>query len=156
VLSVAGFELAGSPAVRRAVKAVAIAVALMAGGYRIYTSGQHLMHGQLTALVDFVSTVSDILSFALIAPFLLTAIALRGGTLSWIWTLMTASLMCWLLFDATDVYGPFALSPAKVKAGCECFRLLACTLGMSAGLAQRLAVGGGRSAEPVDATPMAA
>jgi hypothetical protein len=81
--------------------------------------------------------------FALIAPFLLTAVALRGGSLAWTWGLLTASLFGWLLFDATLSWGPFVLSGAPaVEKLSECFRLLACTFGMVAGLAQRLAVSG--------------
>lgn len=150
VWRVAGFELAGSPRVRRLVLAVAIAVALAAGGWLALSSVRDALHGESGAYVDLFSTVADIISFSLIAPFLLTAIALRGGTLAWTWRLFTASLLGWLLFDATLSYGPMLLSPAAATAVRESFRLLACAFGMSAGLAQRFAVGE-RAREPLRA-----
>jgi hypothetical protein len=133
VWRVAGFELAGSPAVRRGVVIAAIAIALVAAGDLVFTSGRAVVHGDRVALVDLFSSVADIVSFALIAPFLLTAIAFRGGSLGWTWALLTASLFGWLLFDATLSFGA---GPTLSEA----MRLLACTFGMSAGLAQRMAV----------------
>jgi hypothetical protein len=142
-LRVAGFELAGSPMVRIAVQAGAVVLALLAGSYLGFCGARDVYHGQMTGLVDLFSTLADIISFVLIAPFLLTAIALRGGSLAWTWGFLTASLFGWLLFDATLSFGPFLLSsPASSLKVSECFRLLACTFGMTAGLAQRLAVRG--------------
>ena len=140
--------------VRRTVQGGAIVLALLAGGYLAFSCARDVYHGQLAGLVDLFSSVADIISFALIAPFLLTAIALRGGSLSWIWGLLTGSLFGWLLFDATLSFGPFLLSsPAAVEKVSECCRLLACTFGMSAGLAQRLALGGmpARATQPTSA-----
>jgi hypothetical protein len=150
---VAGIELAGSPTVRWLVAAGALAVALVAGGWLVVTSARDAAHGQSGALVDLFSSVADIVSFALIAPLVLTAIALRGGTLAWTWTLFTASLFGWLLFDATLSFGPRLLADAaSIEKVSECFRLLACTFGMAAGLAQRFAVGNlPRESSPVEA-----
>lgn len=133
VWRVAGFELAGSPAVRRAVVIASVAIALVAAGDLVFTSARAVAHGDKVALVDLFSSVADIVSFALIAPFLLTAIAFRGGSLGWTWALLTASLFGWLLFDA-------ALSFGASRGVSESIRLLACTFGMAAGLAQRMAV----------------
>lgn len=141
VWRVAGFELAGSPLVRRAVVVAAIAIALVAAGDLVYTSARDVAHGQSAALVDLFSSLGDILSFALIAPFLLTAIAFRGGSLGWTWALLTASLFGWLSFDATLSFGGWvSANPDSVKRIGESARLLACTFGMAAGLAQRMAV----------------
>ncbi len=140
---VAGFELAGSPALRRAVVVGAVAIAAAAGGWLVVISGRDVMHGQAGALNDLFSSIADIISFSLIAPFLLTAIALRGGSLAWTWALLTASLFGWLLFDATLSFGPFLLDGADaVKRVSESCRLLACTFGAVAGVAQRLALTG--------------
>ena len=151
VWRVAGLELAGSPRVRRLVLAATVAIALVAGGWLAVTSARDVLQGQSSALVDLFSTVADIVSFSLIAPFLLTAITLRGGTLAWTWTLFTASLAGWLLFDATLSFGPALLSPSAAMATRESFRLLACGFGAVAGLAQRFAVGGERADEPLRA-----
>lgn len=142
VWRVAGFELAGSSLVRTAVRVAAVAIALVAGGWLLWTSVREVAHGQTSSLVDLVSTAADIVSFALIAPFLLTAIAFRGGSLGWTWGLYTASLFGWLLFDATLSYVPFIASATTTTLVSEVCRLMACTFGMSAGLAQRLAVAG--------------
>ena len=151
VWRVAGFELAGSPMVRRAVVLVAVAIALVSAGDLAVTSARELAHGQSAASVDLFSSIADIISFSLIAPFLLTAIAFRGGSLGWTWALLTASLFGWLLFDATLSFGATISANADaVKRVSESARLLACGFGMAAGLAQRIAV---RSAPP--ATVMA-
>ena len=133
VWRVAGFELAGSPAVRRAVLLGSIVIALLAGGDLVVVSARGVAHGETAAWVDLFSAVADIVSFALIAPFLLTAIAFRGGSLGWTWGLFTASLLGWLIFDAAMSFG----ATAGVR---ESARLLACTFGMVAGLSQRWAV----------------
>ena len=88
-----------------------------------------------------ISAIADIISFALIAPFLLTAIAFRGGSLGWTWALLTASLFGWLLFDSTLSFGAAVMANGDaVKRVSETARLLACGFGMAAGLAQRMAV----------------
>lgn len=152
VWRVAGFELAGSPMVRRAVVAAAVVIALVAAGDLVITSARDIAHGQASGYVDLFSSVADIISFSLIAPFLLTAIAFRGGSLGWTWALLTASLFGWLLFDATTSFGAAISShPETVKCMTESARLLACGFGMAAGLAQRMAVRSVPSAEPAAA-----
>jgi hypothetical protein len=138
---VAGFELAGSQTQQRLVLFGVIAISIAAGGWLVFTSARDLLHGTTGAAVDLFSSIADIISFSLLAPFLLTAVALRGGTLAWTWTLLTVSNFAWLLFDATLSFGPaiFA-SAATVKAVEEMFRLGACTFGFSAGVAQRIAI----------------
>jgi hypothetical protein len=153
---VAGFELAGSPAVRIAVQIGAIAIALASGAWLTWTGFLQVIHGDTGALVDFGSTLADIISFALIAPFLLTAIAFRGGSLGWTWGLYTTSLMGWLLFDATVSYVPFFASADTTTVISECCRLLACAFGGSAGFAQRFAVAGVRAPSAVTAEQPAA
>jgi len=145
VWRVAGFDLAGSPLQRRAVFVAAVAIALVAAGWLVVTSARAFAHGETAALVDLFSSVADIISFALIAPLVLTAIAFRGGSLGWTWALFTASLFGWLLFDA-------ALSFGMAKTIAESTRLLACMFGLSAGLAQRMAVRGAATATLVPAT----
>jgi hypothetical protein len=142
VWRVAGFELAGSRRVQRLVQLGAIAFALATAGYFTFTSTRAVIGGDLGALVDAASSIGDMIGFALIAPFLLTAVALRGGSLGWTWGLLTASLIGWLLFDAALAYTPWLLDAGGTKALSEIFRLLACTLALGAGLAQRWAVRG--------------
>lgn len=140
VWRVAGFDLASSLA-RRIVVALAVAIGVFAGGYMSLTSLRSVLSGNLSDVVHFVSSVADIVSFALIAPFLLTAIALRGGSLAWTWSLLTASLLAWLLFDATLSFAPlFMTSEPRIQAISELFRVVACAFGLGSGLAQRWAI----------------
>jgi len=140
VWRVAGFDLASSTA-KRIVVGLAVVIGIVAGGYMSLTSLRSVLSGNLTDIVHFVSSVADIVSFALIAPFLITAIALRGGSLAWTWTLLTASLLGWLLFDATLSFAPlFMSSAAHVHVLSELFRVAACAFGMGAGIAQRWAI----------------
>jgi hypothetical protein len=143
VWRVAGFDLAGSRAVRIAVLLGVIGVAVAAGAPLSITGFRAVMAGDMAALVDVASTVADVISFSLMGPFLLTAIALRGGSLAWTWGLFTASLGGWLLFDAFGSYGAsLSWSPAATETASESCRLLACMFGLSSGLAQRFAVRG--------------
>jgi hypothetical protein len=142
VWRVAGFELAGSPSVRLAVRIGAFVIAVVAAGNLTLMSAREFAHGQTASLVDVFSSVADIVSFALIAPFLLTAIALRGGSLVWTWALLTLSMFGWLLFDTTLSFASLLPGADVVTRVSESARLLACTFGLAAGLAQRLAVGG--------------
>jgi hypothetical protein len=152
VWRVAGFELAGSPLVRRAVQVAAIAIALVSAGWLAVVSTREVAHGQTASLVDLFSSLADIVSFALIAPFLLTAIAFRGGTLGWTWALLTLSLFGWLAFDATLSFGALLSSNGDaVKKISESTRLFACMFGMTAGLAQRMAVRGAAGASSLHA-----
>jgi hypothetical protein len=148
VWRVAGFELAGSPLVRRAVQLAAIAIAVVAAGWLCVTSAREVAQGQTASLVDLFSSLADIVSFALIAPFLLTAIAFRGGSLGWTWALLTLSLFGWLAFDATVSFGAWlSSSAAAVQKVSESTRLMACAFGLTAGLAQRMAVRGAAGAQ---------
>lgn len=140
VWRVAGFDLAVSTGVRRLVQLGAIVFALAAAGWLAWTSGHGMARGDFAAMVDFVSSIGDIVSFSLIAPFLLTAITLRGGSLGWTWGLLTASLVGWLLFDASLAYGPALFGHDHATSLCELFRLFACTFALGAGLAQRWGV----------------
>lgn len=85
----------------------ALAVGVVSAGLAIWVAGQvavdtgrQFAAGDWNAFGLFVSTVTDILSLALIAPLLLTAVAMRGGLFAWPWGLITASQISWLLFDA--------------------------------------------------------
>ena len=141
VWRVAGFDLAGSPRVQQLVRLGAVGFALLTAGYLLFTSARAVAGGNTVAVVDLVSSIGDIVSFSLIAPFLLTALALRGGSLGWTWGLLTASLVGWLLFDAALAYAPWVLDAGGTQALSEVFRLLACTFALGAGVAQRWAVG---------------
>src|SRR5207244_3662885 len=129
------------------VYAAAFALAVLAAGTPLPNYVRQMARGEIGEnLMWTASTVGDIVSFSLIAPMLLTALALRGGALAWPWALLTASLVSWLGVDAVVFFGPaIHLSDAQAKLTLEVFRGLACTFAMSAGFAQRLVSRGGGS-----------
>lgn len=118
-----------------AVAVIAAVVALAVAGPGVLKHGESVLWGDWSALVLLASAVVDILSLCLLAPLLMTAVALRGGLFAWPWALITASILSWLFYDAAAYYvasGQFPLT--------DVFRGLALNYLFVAGLAQRLAV----------------
>jgi len=137
---VAGLTLPGSRRTQVAVYVTAFALAVLAAGTPLPSYVREMSRGEITEnLMWTASSIGDIVSFSLIAPMLLTALALRGGALSWPWAFLTASLVSWLGVDAVVYFGPeIHLSDASAKLALEIFRGMACTSAMSAGFALRL------------------
>lgn len=136
---VAGIEMPGSNATRRGVQALALAVALLAAGPAAVISARQVIGGEQAGLMSFASCLGDIFCFALIAPLLMTTVAMRGGLLAWPWGFMTASGLAWLTFDAVQTLSPivFGIPAENARPILEVARCLACTCAFSAGLAQR-------------------
>lgn len=143
-------------------RAGAIAVGVVAAALALFLAGPGaLEHGaragaDLASVPLALSAVVDILSLCLLAPLLLTAIALRGGLFVWPWALVTASIASWLFYDAAAL-APF-LAPDWFPLA-DVFRGLAENFLFAAGVAQRFVVervrgeagaeGGGPAAEAV-------
>jgi hypothetical protein len=126
---------------RRAVLAVTVLLAAIFGAPGLWTNGIRVAGGDLGSVAGVASALGDTVSLVLIGPLLLTALALRGGTLGQVWALLAASYLCWLFYDAALVLAPMAgLGASGVRIASELFRALGCTLGFSAGIAQRAAV----------------
>ena len=139
--AVAGLEHPGSKGSQRAVLGVAVLVALALAGPSLYVDVRRVVMGESLRIDVIASDVGDILSLPLVAPVALTALAVQGGALKWPWTLLTSSLLAWILYDAVDSV------PALLHVGREPFHLigeqlhvLAGALACAAGLAQRKAV----------------
>lgn len=110
-----------------------LALALLVDGQAALTDLTLLGHGDIRALADFVSLVTDIASIGLVGPIFATVIALRGGLLVRPWIFLFLSSFCWLLDDAT-VLLPHSAAPAA-----DLFtRVLAVQFAFAAALAQRL------------------
>ncbi|HEX3528626.1 MAG TPA: hypothetical protein VH988_16300 [Thermoanaerobaculia bacterium] len=102
----AAIELPGGRAGVFAVAAVTAVLALVVAGPGALEHGRAVVAGDWGSLIFFVSAVADILSLCLITPLLLTAVSLRGGLFFWPWALVTASQVCWLLYDAAGTLAP--------------------------------------------------
>ncbi len=138
--AVAGLESARS-ALRWTVIAGAIGLALALLAKPAYSDINDLLRERsVGAAISVASDFGDFISFSLIAPMLLTALALRGGMLMWPWALYTGSQFSWMLFDAV-----MSLPTTRVTLSMgESARVTACMLSLSAGVAQHYAVRGPR------------
>lgn len=122
-------------------------LALAVAGPGVYHHGGTVLSGEWSQLILLVSAIVDVLSLCLLAPLLLTAVALRGGLFAWPWALVTASILSWLLYDATasrwffEFYGldPAVILPTVIPLN-EVFRGLGLNYHGAAGWAQRAAV----------------
>jgi hypothetical protein len=113
---------------------VTAVLALAVAGPGAVESAREVTGGNWNSLVLLVSAVVDVVSLCLIAPLFLTALSLRGALFSWPWSLVTASQLSWLFYDAAA-----ALDPGLVPAGLplpDVFRGLAGNYLFAAGLAQ--------------------
>ena len=116
---------------------LAAVLAILVAGPTARDSWRNLTGGETQQLAQLASAVADIISLTLIAPLFLIARQMRGGTLSWPWGLLTAHLVCWLLFDAASLFG------ARLTPGfpiLEVFRGMALNFLFGAGVAQAMAV----------------
>jgi hypothetical protein len=138
--SVAGLGDADDRGRRRLLTIVAGVIAVVVVGHNMHTDINALRGGNLDGGVMIASDLGDIVSMALIAPVLLTALAMRGGLLVWPWALLTASMLGWLFYDATTSVGHVVRGGNSLRQTAEVFRTLACTFSFSAGMAQRIVV----------------
>ena len=134
---VAGIELPFSRLMRGGLIGGAAALSLAITASATLADLERLSGGDVGALVGLASDLGDILSMTLLAPVLLTALALRGGRLTWPWALLTASLFAWLLYDANAAFGHLTLSASGQRLTGEIWRALACGYAFAAGVAQR-------------------
>jgi hypothetical protein len=137
----AGLGVPVSRGAQWGVLVVTVVLAAAFAGPGVVVSAQRVLAGDLGALTGSASALGDMVSLCLIAPLLLTALALRGGLIGWTWTLLSASYVAWLLYDALLVLGPtLGLGAVGARTASELFRALGCTFGFTAGLAQRAVV----------------
>ncbi len=97
--TVAGLEFPGTRGARTAIIAAAIIAAIALAGPELYVDVRDTITGRSPGYASIGSDIGDILALPLIAPVALTALAVRGGTLRWPWTLLTSSFAAWLAFD---------------------------------------------------------
>jgi hypothetical protein len=127
-------ERPGGRAGMAAIVVASAVVALGVAGPGAIQSIREVAGGHWDYLILVVSALVDVISLCLIAPLLLTAVALRGGLFFWPWALITASRLAWVFYDAA------ALAPETGLPLAELFRGLAQSYVGVAGLAQLLVV----------------
>ena len=134
---VAGLDLRVSSAAQWGAVLLSLALAVLFVGSVTWADLQALFGGKWSSLSSSVSDVSDILTLALMAHLLLTAFALRGGSLGWPWTLLAVSSVGWLLYDGAGVLGGFfGLDSLEQRPFEASLRFFACVGQLSAGLLQ--------------------
>jgi hypothetical protein len=144
---VASLELPASRAAQRAVVGAVVMLVLAVTAPGLWQNAVRVHTGEYEALAGLGSAAGDAIALCLIAPLLLTALALRGGVFGWPFSLLTASYVAWLFYDAAQALGPAAgLDPTTTRILSEACRALGCLLGFSAGMAQRFVISGVRGA----------
>jgi hypothetical protein len=138
--SVAGIDERASRG-RVALFAAAAVLSLAITGWPLVYDVRVLAGGEFGAAVSISSDLGDTICLALVAPVLLTALALRGGLLRWPWGLLTASGVAWIAYDGVSgVTDALGLDGAGWLVSTEVWRALACGFVFSAGLAQRYSI----------------
>jgi len=120
VCSVAGLTLFArvwhgtglTPPWRGRITLAAFALGVVVGGLPVLRDIQMIAGGQTIRIAGLASSLGDIAAITLVGPILVTAIAMRGGLLVWPWTILTASSIAWLMFDAVQLL-PAGLVPAS-------------------------------------------
>jgi len=134
----AAIELPGGRGAIVTISTITILLALAVTGPDAYAAVNQLLGGDVSAVLKLVSAVVDVITLCLITPLLLIAVSLRGGSFVWPWGLLTASQVCWLLYDGADgLTRLFSLGGFPIA---ETFRGLAETLLFCAGVAQYLVI----------------
>jgi hypothetical protein len=137
----AGLDDESSRGRRRVVLAVSLVASAGVAGVPLVHDARALLAGDSSALVGVAADLGDAIGLALVAPVMLTAVALRGGVLLWPWALLTASGIGWVLFDgATGVVSIAGIHGPGVALATESLRTLASAYFCCAGLAQRWSI----------------
>ncbi|MDB4965389.1 MAG: uncharacterized protein JWN44_1078 [Myxococcales bacterium] len=137
--AVAGIALPGSRTSQRLASMVAVIVAVAIVGNGLWRDLHNLQDTE--AVIAIASCLGDVVSFSVIAPILLTALAMRGGALAWPWALLTASYCAWLIYDMCWSFErQWNLAGPTLRTVEEFWRAVACALALAGGVAQAWAI----------------
>lgn len=138
--SAAGMDFQVSRAVKIFAVAGSLVLAVVIAGGSAWESLHRVLGGDYGSLSDLFSALGDIVSLAVLAPILLTALSLRGGSLSWPWGMLAVGTVAWVLFDGTNTFaGWLHFDPAHVRPLAQTFAVAGSLAYLSAGLLQRSA-----------------
>src|ERR1043166_2507611 len=90
MLTAAGIGYLMSPAKRIVLTIAALAIAILLCQASLLAQWQAIRAGHLQP-GSLVSVLADVVTFTLVAPLAMSALALRGGQLSWIFAFLTIS-----------------------------------------------------------------
>jgi hypothetical protein len=96
VLTAAGIGFLISRAKRVVLTAAALAVAILLCHGSLSTQWQLIRSGHVQP-GSLISVLADVITFTLVAPLAMSAFALRGGQLSWIFGFLTISVFGWMI-----------------------------------------------------------
>lgn len=96
VLAAVGMGSLVSTAKRVLLTVAALAVAILLCHATLLLQWQALRSGDVR-VGSLVSVLTDIITFTLIAPLAMSTLALRGGSLSWIFGFLTVSVFGWMI-----------------------------------------------------------
>jgi hypothetical protein len=138
-LSAAGLEYYGS----RAKKILALSVALLlaiALCYGPITVALQSLRSDDPSFGALVSPIADVITFMLVAPLLLTAFALRGGQIFWMFALLTTGTIGWMINQgASTIMNMIGGGENAIRTGRMTGFAMACFLIAAAALTQWLA-----------------
>jgi hypothetical protein len=133
-----GLALPDPSGAKRIVALVGMVVAALLVGYVEIPAWRAMMAGRLDGVVGVVGALADLVCFSVITPLVLRALSLRGGTLAWPWGMIAGCFLAWMVYDVI-VELRLPVSAGVSRSIVDGMRVLACLLGMGAGLAQRWA-----------------
>lgn len=147
----AGLDLTSRRA-RALMRLAALAIAAALAGPDVAERLPAAAAGEWAAAADVVTDLLDGALLVVAAPVLRAALALGGGLVAWPWGLLTLSLLAWLGYDASVIWGDaLGLAPRAGRVLEEVMRTLGTTAVFAAGVAQRWVM-----APPPDDRPPAA
>lgn len=132
-----GLDLS-TPGARLALQAGALVVGALLAGPDLVDRLPPALAGDALAVGDVVTDLLDVALFVVAVPVLRAALSLGGGLVAWPWGLLTLSLLAWLGYDASLVWGEgLGLTPRSARLAQEVMRSLAAAGVGTAGVAQR-------------------
>jgi hypothetical protein len=138
VWRVAGLELPFSRTTVALSTLAFVALGLILSGPSMVENVQALTGGSLTPCAELASSLGDTVSLMMLTPILLTAFALRGGSLMWPWAMSGLSSLAWLVYDGAQWAGDhFQVNPEQISLAGTVLRVMACLFQLSSGLLQR-------------------
>ncbi len=138
---VAGLILPGTKMIQWIIRILVAVLAFTATAPGLVANFNRVLIGEdlANSLLAVASALGDTICLVLVAPLILTAIALRGGLLSRPWLFFSISFAGWFIFDFSLTLGPmFDWSPEVVTIIFGVAQSLGSGFSFSAGMAQSL------------------